>query len=172
MTPRKNSWRTWIFGLVALPFIMDTFAYSASSLELTAALSKETQRTLYFTLHAIRNTFFVFSVFLIAIWDKKRKYSDSEALEELCKQSGANFSRISSLRLARSAIFGDRSLRDDFIDFYRSPDSLRIEDKDVQEQIQEIPEILTRQMLGESEHYSKEAIGNAVQMHALKDFSN
>lgn len=167
ITPRKNKWRKWTFGVLAIPLLMDSFSYAASPLELTSALSKDTQRTLFLSLHAVRNGVFMISLFIIAIWDMKRAYNDSEALEEVCRHAASNFGRLSSLSLTRATIFGDSSLRNEFMTYYQSNNSLKMSDEDVQKLMQDFPENIRNKMMGESEYFSKDAIANAERMKVL-----
>lgn len=171
MTPRKNKWRNWTFGVLCIPFLMDCFSYAASPLELTASMSKDTQRRLFFTLYAVRNGVFAISLFIVAIWDKKRLYNDADAIQEVCRQSSSNLGRLISLGLTRATISSDPSLRDEFFNFYQENNSLQMSDDDVQKLMQEIPEPLQNRMKSESEFFSKDAIANAARMKVLS-FSN
>jgi hypothetical protein len=116
---------------------MDIFSYAAAPLELTSLISKENQRSLFFTLYSIRNAAFAITLFIIGIWSKKRPYSDAEALHEVCRKTSDNVGRLFSLGLARATIFNDPSLRNEFLKFYQKTNGVQMTDDDAQQLMNE-----------------------------------
>jgi hypothetical protein len=170
MTPRKIKWRSYVIigTILGIPLSMDLFSYAASPLELTAAMSKDSQRNLFFTLHSVRNCFFAISLFIIAIWDPKRSHNDADVLQEVCRQSSVTFGRLSSLALARETISNDPSLRDEFFKFYQENHTRQMSDEEIQKLMQEFPAPIQHRMKHESELFSKNALDYAARLNALR----
>jgi hypothetical protein len=75
----------------------------------------------------------------MGIWDKKRTYSDSEALHEVCRKASANVNRLVALKIARATIFSDHSLRNEFLNFYQKNNGMQTTEEDVQRRMIQVP---------------------------------
>ena len=170
ISKRKIPWRSWPITALGFPLFCDMFAFSASPLEIASMISKDNQITMYLTLYMIRNVTFLIIMVLALIWEGKRKYSNEDALQELCRKYSYNFTTFNSLKAAKDTIFANSDLQNDFLDFNHhsqqssNDDDLRFMD--------ELPETVKKQLIHDSEHFSQEAFVNAVKMGVLQEMAN